>query len=220
MDRTPDRPIPSTVLLLANGEAPSRALLRRLHRECGYLVAADGGANEALRCGLTPDVIIGDLDSLRAGTRRAFRTSRVIRVRRQDNTDLEKALDFVTARGARSVVIAGMTGRRIDFTLGSFSVLWKYANALDIRVVGDGWVALPAGRRRTLRAARGSTVSLIPFGPCGGITLRNLRYGLTNASMKVGEIGASNVVLRSPFTVEVRRGRMLIIILGRKRRAP
>lgn len=181
-------------------------------------IAADGGANAALRAGLRPDVIIGDLDSLRPGTRRAFRTSLLLRVRRQDNTDLEKALDYIAALGARRVVIAGITGRRIDFTLGNLSVLWKYTAALDIIVVGDGWEAFPAGRHRTVRARKGTTVSLVPFGPCAGITLRGLRYPLTNDSMKVGEIGVSNVVVRSPFSVKVRRGRMLIIVFDRGNR--
>ncbi|MRR37824.1 hypothetical protein EG829_24885, partial [bacterium] len=61
-------------------------------------------------------------------------------------------------------------------------------------------------------------VSLVPFGPCGGITLRGLRYPLTNASMKVGEIAVSNVVVRSPFSVTVRRGRLLIIVINRGNR--
>jgi len=219
MDRTPTRSPSLPVLLLANGEPPPRPFLRRLRHACGMFIAADGGANAALRAGLRPDVIIGDLDSLRPATRRAFRTSLLLRVRRQDNTDLEKALDYVTALGARRVVVAGITGRRIDFTLGNLSVLWKYTAALDIIVAGDGWEAFPAGRRRTVRARKGTTVSLVPFGPCGGITLRGLRYPLTNASMKVGEIGVSNVVVRSPFSVAVRRGRMLIIVFSRGNRA-
>lgn len=214
----PTQSLLPAVLLLANGEPPRRPLLRRLRRACGMFIAADGGANAALRAGLRPDVIIGDLDSLRPGTRRAFRTSLLLRVRRQDNTDLEKALDYIAALGARRVVIAGITGRRIDFTLGNLSVLWKYTAALDIIVVGDGWEAFPAGRHRTVRARKGTTVSLVPFGPCAGITLRGLRYPLTNDSMKVGEIGVSNVVVRSPFSVKVRRGRMLIIVFDRGNR--
>ncbi len=200
------------VLLLCNGEPPRRSLARRLARASDWIVAADGGANAARALGLVPDVIIGDLDSLKPATRGAFRASLVLRVSRQDNTDLEKALDFLVARRVRSVTILGSTGKRVDFTLGNFSVLWKYSSRLNLRFAGDSWYAVAVGTRRTIRARRGTTVSLLPFGPCRGITLRGLRYPLTDASMRVGDTGLSNVVVRSPFTVRVRRGAMLLLV--------
>jgi len=202
------------VLLLCNGEPPSRALLRRLAGEADMIVAADGGANAALRSGIRPDVIIGDLDSILPGTRKKFHNVRMVRISRQDNTDLEKALDFISASGPSSVAVAGATGGRIDFTLGNLSVFWKYTRALGITFVGDGWRAFPALGRRTVNAPRGTIVSLLPFGRCGGITLRGLRYPLTGAAMGPGEIGVSNVVTTSPFSVTVRRGRMLIVIFA------
>lgn len=200
------------VLLLCNGEVPTRRLALRLSRSSDLLVAADGGANSARALGLVPDVIIGDLDSVTPATLRVFRGSLVLRVGRQDTTDLEKALDFLAARGVRSVTVLGATGKRVDFTLGNFSVFWKYSSLMDIRFAGDSWYALAVGKKRSLRAPRGTTVSLIPCGPCGGVTLRGLRYPLTNASLRVGETGLSNVVVRSPFTVRVRRGAMLLVV--------
>jgi thiamine pyrophosphokinase len=206
-----------TALLICNGDPPSRALARRVARVSNWIVAADGGATAACVLGLIPDVIIGDLDSLSRETRRVCRTSLVLQLRRQDNTDLEKALDFLAASRARSVTILGATGKRIDFTLGNFSVLWKYSSLMDLRFAGEGWYALPVGKKRTLRAPRGTTVSLIPFGPCEGITLHGLQYSLTNSSMRVGETGLSNVVVKSPFTVQVRRGAMLLLVLQEPR---
>jgi thiamine pyrophosphokinase len=203
------------VLLICNGEPPSRRLLRVLSRGSDMILAADGGANAALRAGLRPDVIIGDLDSMLPSTRRKLPTSRIIRVRRQDNTDLEKALDYIRGGGSAHVAVAGATGGRIDFTLGNLSVFWNYTRSLSITFFGDGWRAIPVLRRLRLEARRGTTVSLIPFGPCSGITLRRLRYGLTDASMRTGEIGVSNVVAASPFSVSVRRGKMLLVIFDR-----
>jgi thiamine pyrophosphokinase len=201
-----------TALLLCNGDPPSRALARRLARHADWIVAADGGADAARASGLTPDVIIGDLDSLSGATRRMFSSSLVLQLSRQDNTDLEKALDFLAASRVRTVTILGAVGKRVDFTLGNFSVLWKYSSLLDLRFAGEGWYAVPVGKKRIVRARRGTTVSLIPFGPCEGITLRGLQYTLFNASMGVGETGLSNVVVDSPFTVRVRRGAMLLLV--------
>jgi thiamine pyrophosphokinase len=243
-----------TALIICNGEPPSRALARKLAAQVDLIVAADGGADVARRFGIRPHVIIGDLDSITAATKRFFtpltehkglkplrvgsegdilsprplafaslRRSRkgrgyshtqIIQVSRQDNTDLEKALNYLLAMKVKRVSIIGATGNRIDFTLGNFSVIWNYANKMEISLVGDGWRAMPVKSGRKIVAKPGSTISLIPFGVCSGITLTGLRYPLTNATMRVGEIGVSNVVEKSPFSVTVRRGNMLLFIMN------
>ena len=202
-------------LIICNGEPPSRALSRRLARKAALVVAADGGANIARRYGIKPDIIIGDLDSVSRATLRFFSSSTILHVDRQDNTDLEKALDLLAARNIREVVIIGGTGKRIDFTLGNLSVLWVYTSFVDLTFIGDGWKAIPIGRKKVVKTKIGTTVSLIPFGDCSGITLKGLRYPLTNATMRVGEIGVSNVVRNSPFTVVVKRGKMMLILLDK-----
>jgi thiamine pyrophosphokinase len=186
-----------------------------LAREAAIVVAADGGANIARRYGIKPDIIIGDLDSVSRATLRFFLSSTILYVSRQDNTDLEKALDLLAARNIREVVIIGGTGKRIDFTLANLSVLWAYTSFVDITFMGDGWMAIPVGRKKVVKTRVGTTVSLIPFGDCSGITLKGLRYPLTNATMRVGEIGVSNVVRNSPFTVVVKRGKMMLILLDK-----
>ena len=199
-------------IVLCNGEPPSRQLCRRLARKADGIVAADGGANIARRYGITPDVIIGDLDSISAATRRFFGPSSIKRVSTQYSTDLEKALDYLVTQEVTSVAILGVTGKRIDFTLGNLSVLWNYTQRFRVTVVHDGWVAMPIVKELSVMAREKTTVSLIPFGTCAGITLKGLKYPLHNARMRIGEIGVSNVVVRSPFSVKVKKGRMMLIV--------
>ncbi len=202
-----------TVLIICNGEPPGRALTRRLAHEADLIVAADGGANVARRYGIRPDVIIGDLDSILGSTRKAFSSSRVVHMKRQDNTDLEKALDFIVDAKLSEAVIVGATGKRLDFTLGNLSAMWKYTRRARIRFIGDDWETMPVESGKKIKAKVGTTVSLIPFGRCSGITLNGLRYPLRGATMNIGQIGVSNVVLRSPFTIHVKRGNLMLIML-------
>ena len=57
-----------------------------------YIVCADGGANHARRLGITPDIIIGDLDSITASTKNYFKKIPLVLVADQYSTDLEKAI--------------------------------------------------------------------------------------------------------------------------------
>lgn len=201
-------------LLLCNGEPPSRRLARRLAGESDFIVAADGGAETARKHGITPDVIIGDLDSVSRATLKHFSGVEVNRVPDQYSTDLEKSLALLVTRKIDEVVILGATGRRLDFTLGNFSVIWKYVSRLKMTFAGDGWYAVPAGKALRLAAKKGTVVSLIPFGACKGIFLRRLKYPLSNATMKIGDVGVSNSVTGSSFSVRVRDGHLLVVVLA------
>lgn len=201
-------------LLICNGEHPSRSLARRLARRSDFIVAADGGANGARKLGITPDLIIGDLDSITPATRRFFSSTTVIHVARQDNTDMEKALDHILSRSSvREVLIIGATGNRLDHTLGNLVVLSRYIRRLHVIACGDGWHAFPVRSGEEIRASVGTMVSLIPLNDCRGVTLRGLKYPLHNAPLRAGQIAVSNLVRRSPFTVALRRGQMLAVVL-------
>jgi thiamine pyrophosphokinase len=200
------------VMLLCNGEPPSRILARSLAGQADLVVAADGGANTARALGVSPEIIVGDLDSITQSTRHHFSRAHIIRFSRQDNTDLEKALDLVAAGGKADVMILGATGNRIDFTLANLAVLWKYTQRLTLTVRGEGWRAFPVNHRAVVNVRPGTAVSLIPFGVCRGITIRGMQYTLRNATMNVGEVGVSNVVTAPPAVVTVRTGRMLAVV--------
>ena len=206
---------PRRALILCNGEPPSRELTRRWARSCDYVIAADGGAEIARRCGIRLDVILGDLDSLPRATRRHFKSTPVLKIPRQDNSDLEKALDFAVKHQFEQALVLGAAGRRIDFTLANFASIWNYAGRLEVTLIGPGWLATPVIGARQIRAPRGGIVSLIPFGDCAGVTVRGLKYPLRGATLRLSARGVSNVVLRSPFSVRIQRGRLLLILFRR-----
>ncbi len=51
-------------VILANGEYPSHPLPLQMLKNAEFVVCCDGAANEYILRGHTPDVIIGDGDSL------------------------------------------------------------------------------------------------------------------------------------------------------------
>jgi thiamine pyrophosphokinase len=199
-------------LIVCNGEPPSGALLRTLAAAAGTVVGADGGANVCARHGVVPDVIVGDLDSVSAATLRKCSRSLLLYVDNQNTTDLEKALDVLVQRGDREALIAGADGRRIDFTFGNIAVLWRYCDRISSTVVGDGWYAIPLRGRMQVHAPAGTVVSVLPEGTVSGITLRGFAYPLRDATMRIGEIGVSNVIRARPATVSVRSGSLLVIV--------
>ena len=203
-----------SALVIANGRPPSQRLLNRLVSETGIVVCADGGANAAVRAGIRPRLIIGDLDSVMPETLRILRRVPVRRVNDQTSTDLEKAIRWLLGQGIKDIVIAGATGGRLDHIAGNLHVIGKFASRAHLRVVEEHGELLPVGRRRVFLIPVGSTISLIPLSRCSGVSTRGLKWELRHATLELGRRdGTSNEVVSSPVQISVQRGTLLTYLV-------
>lgn len=199
-------------LLIGNGECPSPTLLQQLAAQVNFILAADGGAQKAAEAGIMPDKIIGDFDSL--STRHAWPKEKLLRIPRQDNTDLEKALDYLQDNHFTHVTIAGGTGGRWDFSIGNFLSVFPYLQQMDICFVADGWKIYPLIKPAQKTVRPGTRVSLIPVSPCQNVTLKGLKYPLANARLELGRTGRtlSNLSVQTQISVHFTNGYLLLYI--------
>lgn len=200
-------------LLIGNAPAGPSAWLKQLAKTADSIVAADGGADTALRAGIVPDVVIGDLDSVSPRTRKKLASSQWIFVDNQNNTDLQKALDYLVTQKCKKCTLVGFEGGRPDFTLGNLLALYPYTRKMELRVVGHGWQIFPIARTKTFTARPGARVSLLPLSTCSGVTLTGLKFPLKNARLSLGTTRTlSNQAVKKRFTVQLTSGVMLVYI--------
>src|SRR5271169_2252454 len=117
-------------LIIANGTLPSANRIRMITHKAHYIICADGGANHARRLGITPDIILGDFDSLHASTRKYFKSVVHEKIDDQENTDLEKALEYCIEHQFSSADVVGAFGDRIDHTTGSLGCFKKFGGKI------------------------------------------------------------------------------------------
>ena len=108
-------------------------LVARLAPNADLVIAVDGGGVVCLEGGVTPDVLVGDLDSADSETvdtaARARRPSPPLPAEK-DATDLELAIAEARAQGADEIVVTAATSGRLDHTLAALAAL---AAAADLR---------------------------------------------------------------------------------------
>lgn len=199
-------------LLIGNGEAVRADVLHRLAQTADFVLAADGGADKALAAGLTPDAVIGDLDSISPQAKQLLGADKILFINNQNNTDLEKALDFLLSQGYTACTICGFSGGRLDFTLGNFLSVYPYVGKMKICFAGEGWTVYPLARTRAFACQPGARVSLIPLKTCTGVTLKGLKYPLQNARLSWTHAGRSlsNQTTGKRFQVSLKTGYMLV----------
>ncbi|WP_372840267.1 thiamine diphosphokinase [Phaeovulum sp.] len=170
------------------------------------LVAADGGADRALALGLSPEAVIGDLDSISAAAREAIGAERIWQIEEQETTDFDKCLRHIEAPFFLAV---GFGGGRLDHTLAAMTVLARHPGR-HLIWLGAEDVAFLAPRELVLDLAAGTRVSLFPMGQVRGHAT-GLRWGLDGDDFApAGRIGTSNEAL-GPVRLSL-DGPMLVLL--------
>lgn len=154
------------------------------------IVAVDGGANHALAAGLSPDAVIGDLDSLSEAARAEMPVDRVHAFDEQMTTDFDKALRSVDAP---LIIGVGFMGPRLDHTLATFATMVRYPDK-NVILVGVDEIACHLSGGLSFRPTVGVRLSLFPFLPVTG-TSRGLEWPIDGLKFSPDEmIGTSNRV--------------------------
>src|SRR5690606_28020488 len=94
--------------------------------EADMVIAADGGAEHAIREGLSLSLVIGDMDSIRPATLEMLVHNGVEVLKfpaEKNETDLELALLEAARRGLASIRVIGALGDRLDQTIANIYLL-------------------------------------------------------------------------------------------------
>ena len=176
------------------------------------LLCADGGYRPALRSGLTPDLVIGDFDTLPPPENGKV-PLRFLSVHK-DDTDLGVCIQEGRDRGYREFVLAGCLGGRVDHTLACLQLMadgalrgesFRAVDALnDLTILTPGTYTLPRREGRLL--------SLLAFSEqVEGITLQGTEWPLTDATLTQRyPLGISNVITGRQAALSFRTGLLLL----------
>jgi thiamine pyrophosphokinase len=204
-----DRPI-----AIVGGGTVDNALLRDLAAHGVVLVGADGGGDAIAGAGLTPDAIVGDLDSLADPQSWLGRTT-LLRIEEQETTDFQKALYSTSA----PVTLAlGMTGKRLDHTLAALSAVLDVARDRAVLLVDEVDVALALSGDFAFDAAAGERVSVHPLLPIRFRGSTGLVYPLDDLLLEPGgRLGTSNAAVGGRVEIQPADDTPWLLILGRER---
>ncbi len=177
------------------------------------VVAADAGYRACRECGIVPDTILGDFDSMEA-------PPDGVPVRRlpveKDDTDTLAAARAALAAGCGTVYLYGGTGgRRLDHTLANLQTL-LFLRRRGARGVlyGDGfaWTAIEDEKISIRRTVEWGLLSAFCLGDrAEGVYETGLQYPLEDAELTADfPLGVSNHFAAPEAAVAVRRGALAV----------
>lgn len=176
------------------------------------VVCADGGLSSAARFGVTPDLLVGDFDSLGSVPQGE---NVIVHPVEKDETDSFLALQLGLARGCDRFVFYGCLGGRLDHTLANIQHLQYLAEHgaegvlvgehETLTVIKDGCLRFPADRTGGVSVFSLSDKS-------AGVTIKGLHYEAENVTLTNGfPLGVSNRFEGREAEICVKNGVLLIM---------
>ena len=178
-----------------------------------YIICADRGVVYAKQLGITPDLIVGDFDSLGFVPEEdcdvlAFKPEK-------DDTDLMIAVKQALSKGKKHLRIYAALGGRLDHTFASIQTLsFALDNGAQAELVSQSeFVTLLDAGEYSFKNKIGRSLSLFSYSETvSGLTIKGAKYTLENAQINSSfPIGISNEITSDKASVSFEKGRLLVI---------
>jgi thiamine pyrophosphokinase len=202
------------------------APIRPPDRTFDAVIVADSGLDIALRAGLEPTMLVGDLDSISPDGLQ-WAAEHLVPVEQhpadKDDTDTALAVRCAVAMSRPTVadqllVLGADHTTRLDHLLGTLVCLGDGSLAAFAGVTahlgGTHAHVLHPGHEATLDLGSGRVFSLLALhGECSGVFVKDARWPLDDARLRAGStLGISNESLGRPVNISVADGVLTVIV--------
>lgn len=198
-------------IILGGGKIDNIDFYRSFISDDDYIICADSGYDSALKLGITPNILIGDMDSLQS---KVTDTKTVQYPTRKDMTDGQLAVEYAVGNDFEEIIMIGFIGSRMDHTLTNISFLDKINSENKYGVIIDEHNEMYLTTDTIeLSGKKGDIVSVIPVSELvRGVTTYNLEYPLDNENLYYNNSrGVSNVMCGDICRITVKSGKALVM---------
>ena len=175
-----------------------------------YVIAVDGGYDTLKKQGIKPDVVIGDLDSVKS----TVTEENIVKLKpEKDETDMLYSIGYGAKQGYTVFYIYGGTGgNRISHTIANLQLLAYYPSLRCFLFDREEVTFLLSnGRVDFSKECRGYLSVLSASNKCMGVWEQGLKYELENAILtNQYPLGVSNEFMGKDSFVSVEEGMLFL----------
>ncbi|HEY0828616.1 MAG TPA: thiamine diphosphokinase [Bacilli bacterium] len=204
------------ILIFTGGNLGSWALDEI--RQGDYIIGADHGAVYLLNHNISPDLSVGDFDSVTPleleNIRHHSKAIDSCDAVDKDLSDTEMAFKQALDRNPQEIVILGALGTRFDHSLANVHLLREgLKSGITCRIVDEYNEIRVIDQPAFIQKSRYIYVSLLPLSlEVTGITLHGFQYPLHEATLHLGQsLAISNILVSDTGKIDIQSGLLLVI---------
>jgi thiamine pyrophosphokinase len=192
--------------LVANGVVHDMRWISASIKNYPIVIAVDGGLVYCDQIGVTPNLIIGDLDSAPQHLLERYAHVPIEKfLSNKEWTDLDLAVFAVDGIKMEKIAVFGALEGRTDHALYNLQLARRYPGKLIIETERETTMVLQG--TTTLDVTPGQTLSLIPLGPPAiKVNTKGLKWELHQATLDKELMSISNVCMESKVVINIGEG--------------
>lgn len=200
-------------IIFINGNLSDLSQVKEIIKKEDFLIAIDGGANHIKKLGLTPKIIIGDMDSIKPKLLKKYKSIKY--PRKKNKTDFELGIDYCLGKKFQEIIIFCILGDRIDHMLANIFLVTKIQTQnpkIQIKMIEGKKEIFILNKEIIIEGKIGDEVSIIPVSQkLENITTEGLYYRLIDETLAFGSTrGVSNVMNKDSVLITVKKGIALV----------
>lgn len=191
-------------LLCLNGELPSASFFKKLSLP---VIAVDGAANRLIKKGISPSLIIGDLDSVSPSLLENIPYSHLPE---QNENDYQKTLTYLRKNQLMPAIVLGINGGYLDHVLNNINIFMD-TDCLLYSPPIRGFV-INEQSKVNLCLKDNTKISLIGL-PNAVLSSRGLKWNLEQDDLNFpGKTSCFNRSQEPEIEIEAHSGSVLVLI--------
>lgn len=204
-------------IIVSGGKAPSKELLKEYIKDDDYIVGVDKGCNILREIEVTPNIILGDFDSIDKEVLNYYK-DKGVKIEKfnpeKDYTDTDLGYIKALEVNPSEIILFGATGSRIDHMLGNIGILLKgLRENIKVTIVDDNNRMYAVNKSSLVKKEKGCVISFHALSDVvKNLTIKNGKYPLNNYDMTLLEPRAiCNEFLDDDIYIEFDSGIILIL---------
>lgn len=205
-------------IIFSNGEFNINNNIDKFFYDKCFIVCCDGALNYLYEINITPNIIIGDLDSVNIDILNFYKEKKIKILKfptKKDFTDTELALEYLIDNCFLDIIIFGALGKRLDHSLANIHLLFKaLKHNINLSLVSNYEEVRLIDKNIVLSGKIGDVISLFPLSEeVSGIYTFGLEYPIINGTLSLGDVrGISNVFINNSIEISISSGFLLVIL--------
>ena len=186
-----------------------------------FIIAADGGALHCNNLKITPNVIIGDMDSITkgmieklGGAAGAGEIQFISFSQAKDESDTQLALDYLVKNGYERIIVIGAFGSRADHSYANLSLLSSPAyDNVKVSIITENSEIFVVKNSCSIKGEVVKKISIFSFTPFTFFEKTSgLKYKLKNEKLLFSPAkGLSNEFTKDTARINIAEGWLLIV---------
>jgi thiamine pyrophosphokinase len=173
-----------------------------------YIIAVDGGYNNILKTKFVPNILIGDMDSIKIKNKITCKTIKLNP--QKDDTDTIASINYAKKIGIKKIkFFGGVQGVRFDHLLANIqTLLYCYKEGIDLIIYGNNYITKMFDNKIEFSADYKGFISIFSA-VCNSynVTIKGLKYQLDNKQLhNYYPLGVSNEFIGKNATIIVKKG--------------